>query len=172
MRYPSLAAVWFPLALIATICLSPSVATHRTAPDVPSNRDQIASSDHSLLFERSNLPPDIMEEVPKQFLASDRRFTGSSSESSAPTTLNTQLLRRRLPGNDYNIEGFDMMSAEAGFALGLSFFIILLLLLCCCCCGRRGGGGGSSCLWDLVAIVCLWEMCCDNDGVSDGFLRF
>jgi hypothetical protein len=88
---------------------------------------------------------------------------------------------RQLPGNDYNFDSFDFTSAEAGFAVGLSFFVIVIILLLCCCCaacsggggGRRYGGGGSSCLWDLVAIVCLWELCCDNDGVmNDGFMRF
>ena len=89
-----------------------------------------------------------------------------------------QQQQRQLPGNEM-MGDIDLMSAEAGFMVGFSFLIILLFLcLCCCCCRRRpygggGGGGGSNCLWDLVAIVCLWEMCCDNDGImGDGFMRF
>jgi hypothetical protein len=90
---------------------------------------------------------------------------------------------RMLPGNDYNMDNIDMSSAEAGFIVGIIFLVLLFLFVCCCCCnlimggGRRynngGGGRGSSCLWDLVAIVCLWELCCDNDGMmGDGFMRF
>lgn len=87
--------------------------------------------------------------------------------------------QRKLPGNDM-MSDIDLMSAEAGFMVGFGFLIVLIFLcLCCCCCRRRpygynnNGGGGSNCLWDLVAIVCLWEMCCDNDGImGDGFLRF
>jgi hypothetical protein len=90
-----------------------------------------------------------------------------------------QQQQRKLPGNEM-MGDFDLMSAEAGFVVGFAFLIVLLFLcLCCCCCGRSrpfGGynnGGGSNCLWDLVAIVCLWEMCCDNDGImGDGFMRF
>ena len=90
-----------------------------------------------------------------------------------------QQQQRKLPGNEM-MGDFDLMSAEAGFMVGFVFLIVLLFLcLCCCCCRRRPygynnqGGGGSNCLWDLVAIVCLWEMCCDNDGImGDGFMRF
>ena len=87
---------------------------------------------------------------------------------------------RKLPGNAM-MGDIDLNSAEAGFIVGFLFLIVLLFLcLCCCCCGGRSrpygynnGGGGSNCLWDLVAIVCLWEMCCDNDGIlGDGFMRF
>jgi hypothetical protein len=89
-----------------------------------------------------------------------------------------QQQQRKLPGNDM-MGNIDLMSAEAGFMIGFGFLIVLIFLcLCCCCCRRRpygynNNGGGSNCLWDLVAIVCLWEMCCDNDGImGDGFLSF
>jgi hypothetical protein len=92
----------------------------------------------------------------------DRPFeeTADDNASSSSSSYHPRL-RRRLPG-DYN---FDATSAEAGFAAGLLLLILLALLLCCCCCG--GGRGGCS-LWDLVAMVCLWEMCCDRDG-GDAF---
>jgi hypothetical protein len=160
------------LAWIATTCFTNNVAAvQHSETSIRSSRDtrdtQVFEQDQFRVFEPLN-SRNRMAESPNQVPASDRRYTDDTS-----TSKHRQLLRRRLPGNDYNMEGLDMMSAEAGFALGLSCFIILLLLLCCCCCGRRGGGGGgSSCLWDLVAVACLWEMCCDNDGVSDGFLRF
>ena len=96
---------------------------------------------------------------------------------------NQQQQRRHLPGNDMSdmMGNFDLTSAEAGFMMGfLSLIVLIFICLCCCCCGGRrrpygynNGGGGSNCLWDLVAIVCLWELCCDNDGImSDGFMRF
>lgn len=70
---------------------------------------------------------------------------------------------RRLQGN----YAFDPTSAEAGFAACLALFILLALLLCCCCCG---GGRGCS-LWDLVACVCLYELCCDDGvGAGDSFM--
>jgi len=78
-----------------------------------------------------------------------------------------QLRARRLPGS---YEGFDIDfdSEEAEMAVGFLLFIVLALLLCCCCCGgggRRYGGGGGGCgLWDIVACLCIWEMCCDRDG--------
>jgi hypothetical protein len=73
-------------------------------------------------------------------------------------------LRRRMPGVDYDLE-----SAEAGFVAGLLCVVLLLILLCCCCCG--GGRGGGCSLWDIVAIACLWEICCDRDGAAaDSFM--
>ena len=74
-----------------------------------------------------------------------------------------QLLRRRLPGGgDY----FDFGSAEAGFAAGVGFAVLALVLLCvCCCCGCS--------LWDVLAMLCLWEICCDNSSVvDDSFVAF
>jgi hypothetical protein len=72
-------------------------------------------------------------------------------------------LRRRMPGVDYDLE-----SAEMGFVAGLLCVVLLLILLCCCCCG--GGRGGGCSLWDIVALACLWEICCDRDGAADSFV--
>jgi hypothetical protein len=71
---------------------------------------------------------------------------------------------RALPGaEDY----FDMnrfSSTELGFAAGVSATILFLIVfICCCCCGRWS-------LWDVVALVCIWDMCCDRRGVDPGFL--
>jgi len=75
-------------------------------------------------------------------------------------------LRRRLLGNYYDLDfgDVDWTSAEGGFAAGFFFFLILLVLLCCCLCGR---GRGCS-LWDILACICIWELCCDDRAI-DGF---
>lgn len=52
-------------------------------------------------------------------------------------------------------------SEAAGFVVGLLLCILLLVCLCCCCCRR----GISLC--DILACVCLYEMCCD-DGAAVG----
>jgi hypothetical protein len=84
--------------------------------------------------------------------------------SSLPVRSQRTHLRRRMPGFDYDLE-----SAEAGFVAGLLCVVLLLLLLCCCCCG--GGRGGGCSLWDIVALACLWEICCDRDGAAaDSFM--
>jgi hypothetical protein len=72
-------------------------------------------------------------------------------------TVKSDIRRRRLPGSDYSLDFDQFDSAEAGFLAGILFVIALVCLLICCCCG------GCS-LWDLVAIACLWEICCDRDG--------
>jgi hypothetical protein len=159
MRYSSSVAAVIQLVWIAMTCCSDVVGA-ATALSAARIRSTGNSTPDAFLLPDPFRAPISMPEFPNH-----ARVVGTSTKKHRP------FLRRRLPGNDYTIDGWDMMSAEAGFALGLSCFIILLLLLCCCCCGRRRGGG-SSCLWDLVAVVCLWEMCCDNDGVGDGFLRF
>lgn len=91
-----------------------------------------------------------------------------NDSSTATSTSYRPKIRRRLPDGDYGFGSFDAASAEAGFAAGLLVLVLLALLLCCCCCG--GGRRGGCSLWDLVAMVCLWEMCCDRDGVGDGFM--
>jgi hypothetical protein len=77
----------------------------------------------------------------------------------------SKLLRgatRRLQGGDYfNFNSDDLMGAEAGFVGGVLFILLLAVLLCCCCC-RRGCS-----LWDLLACVCLYEICCDDRSVGD-----
>jgi hypothetical protein len=95
----------------------------------------------------------------------------SHARDNGATTTMYNLRHRRLPGEDYSNFTFDPSSAEAGFAVGFLFFIILALLLCCCLCGGRGGGRGCS-LCDILAIVCLWELCCDREGggmMDNGF---
>jgi hypothetical protein len=83
------------------------------------------------------------------------------NEQQQPSVSSFYLRHRQLQANNYS--NINMNSAEAGFiaAIVLLVLVILLLsLLCCCCCGR---GGGCS-LWDCVAMVCLWELCCDTGG--------
>jgi hypothetical protein len=95
-----------------------------------------------------------------------------SSQDYRPTTTLHNLRHRRLPGEDYSNFTFDPSSAEAGFAVGFLFFIILALLLCCCLCGGGRGGGRGCSLCDILAIVCLWELCCDREGggmMDNGF---
>lgn len=70
------------------------------------------------------------------------------------------LRRRRLPGGaDYGFDFGNMEEAEIGFLAGMLFFVALICFLICCCCG------GCS-LWDIVALACLWELCCDRDGAA------
>jgi hypothetical protein len=63
---------------------------------------------------------------------------------------------RRLP--DYNINTDQLMGAEAGFVAAIVLVFLLLALLCCCCCGRRRGCS----ICDILACVCLYEICCDD----------
>jgi hypothetical protein len=96
----------------------------------------------------------------------------ASSAAWLDTTTLHNLRHRRLPGEDYSNFTFDPSSAEAGFAVGFLFFIILALLLCCCLCGGGRGGGRGCSLCDILAIVCLWELCCDREGggmMDNGF---
>ena len=73
--------------------------------------------------------------------------------------------RRRLPGG---VDSMDFSSPEAQSALIL--VVIVLLLLCCCC---RGGRRGGCSLCDILACVCIYEMCCDNDGAPlNDFISF
>jgi hypothetical protein len=93
--------------------------------------------------------------------ASTHRFLyGAESNLNVDSNLRTVksgIRRRRLPGSDYSLDFDQFDSAEAGFLAGILFVIALVCLLICCCCG------GCS-LWDLVAVACLWEICCDRDG--------
>jgi hypothetical protein len=96
------------------------------------------------------------------------QFTPPTSESEGSRA------SRKLPGmDDYIPSGFDLGSAEVGAALAGGILLLVIFCLICSClrciCGggggyRRGGGGGcGGCLWDLVALVCLWELCCDRE---------
>lgn len=79
-----------------------------------------------------------------------RRSPSSSGKQPKPSHLK-ETQRRRLAGYE------DIVNDPA--ALGSILFILILFFLLCCC---RG------CLCDLLACVCLYEMCCD-DGVVGGF---
>ena len=68
---------------------------------------------------------------------------------------------RRLPGSPIN---WDFDSPESQSAL---IILLIVLLFCCCWGGRRGGCS----LCDILACVCIYEMCCDNGGVND-FMSF
>jgi hypothetical protein len=69
-------------------------------------------------------------------------------------------LRRQLPGYD-GFQGFGGMAGMGGSAL---LVIVVLLVLCCLCSGR-------SSICDILACVCIYEMCCD-DGNIGGFNLF
>lgn len=77
------------------------------------------------------------------------------------TRLGSSTANRNLPGGDYNLDFDYYDAAEAAFFAGILFTIALVCFLICCCCG------GCS-LWDLVALVCLWELCCDRGGPMPG----
>jgi hypothetical protein len=73
---------------------------------------------------------------------------------------------RRLNGAYDGFEDFDLKSAEAGFAFAVVLFIVLVVMLCCCCCP----GTGCS-LWDIVACLCIWELCSTATAVHSTILR-
>ena len=78
----------------------------------------------------------------------------------------TTMLRgseRRLPGG-YEFDKLAFENEEAAtLALGILFLLLLLALFCCCCC--RGRRGCSFC--DILACVCLYELCCDDGRIGD-----
>jgi hypothetical protein len=56
----------------------------------------------------------------------------------------------------------------------VSFLIIvgvILFLLCCCCSGgrrgRRRSSGGSCGLCDILACICIWDICFDRADPTD-----
>lgn len=82
----------------------------------------------------------------------------NSNEIHTRPTLRTQASsrseqRRKLPGEYPNFDFSDP-------AMASTIVVVLLLLFLLCCC--RGM------LCDILACVCLYEMCCD-DGVVGGF---
>ena len=86
--------------------------------------------------------------------------------ASEENTVYQSLRTRKLPGESYFDFDIDSLaSAEAGFAAGAVFVVVLLIILICCCCGRCS-------LWDIVAMVCLWEMCCDREVDPSAFAAF
>jgi hypothetical protein len=80
-------------------------------------------------------------------------------EEDHPTVARTNL-RRQLPGNEFT--DFGKMGAGVG---GTALLVIIgLVVLCCLCSGRWS-------LCDILACVCIYEMCCD-DGNIGGFRLF
>jgi hypothetical protein len=75
-------------------------------------------------------------------------------------------LHRRLP-YDFRVDFADSLgdfnTTEAGFAAGILFTILLLCCLFCMCCG----GGARCSLWDCLALLCIWEICCDGRQPTD-----
>jgi hypothetical protein len=75
----------------------------------------------------------------------------------------TNLRQRQLPGNE-GFKGFEGMMA-GGSAMTL-LVVVAVVLLCCCLCS-----GGRWSLCDILACVCIYELCCD-DGNIGGFRLF
>lgn len=69
---------------------------------------------------------------------------------------------RRLPG------GFDDMDFDSPEAQSALILLFIVLLVCCCWGGRRGGCS----LCDILACVCIYEMCCDNGAPMNDFMSF
>jgi hypothetical protein len=120
-----------------------------------------------LFFVNSSFGHQVSDE-----LQQSNRIIRPSSFSSPSTVHSSQdsrvlidnsLRQRRLPGAAYGEYDFgNMDSAEAGFIAGILFLVVMICLLLCCCCGRCS-------LWDIVALACLWELCCDRDGAAGDF---
>jgi hypothetical protein len=87
-----------------------------------------------------------------------RQSTGHESFSSSNN--NSNHTYRQLEYLDFNTD--ELGPEEIGF---LVIVVVLLLLLCCCCSGGRRGGGCSLC--DILAAICIWDMCCEGSNPSD-----
>ncbi|KAL7555786.1 hypothetical protein ACA910_003936 [Epithemia clementina (nom. ined.)] len=114
--------------------------------------------------------PTILEEMVGAALASYDPTLSDSGDSSSSSSSSLRLFAiqgrpdrrgRRLPGGAaYG----DISEEDAMAAAVVVGGLILLLCLCCCCCRRWS-------LWDLVACVCLYELCCDDrvgEAMDDG----
>lgn len=91
---------------------------------------------------------------------------GDAVSSSAPPASEHLILAsatasrlRHLQG--YNINADELEAAEIGFLVAIA--LLLLVCILCCCCRRCN-------LWDIVALACLWEICCDRDDSVGGFM--
>ena len=71
---------------------------------------------------------------------------------------NANNLRRQLPGNDYFQGDFESFGGMGG---SLLLVALAVLVLCCLC-------GGRLSICDMLACVCIYELCCD-DGNIGGF---
>lgn len=70
---------------------------------------------------------------------------------------------RRLPYDTDIVDFKDMETAELAFLVGFLFAMFLLCCMVCFCCG-----GGTRCsLWDCLALLCIWEICCDGRNPTD-----
>lgn len=89
-----------------------------------------------------------------------------ASQSITETTTMQTPERRLQEGGDFSeyYKDLDVESLEEGMALGgaLLLIMIVLCLLCCCCQMCCGGRGGGCSLWDMLAILCCYEMFCDD----------
>jgi hypothetical protein len=75
---------------------------------------------------------------------------------------NDNHLYRQLEYLDFNTD--QLGPEEVGF---LVIVAVILLLLCCCCSGGRGRRGGGCSLCDILALVCIWDICCDQGDPTD-----
>jgi hypothetical protein len=88
----------------------------------------------------------------------------AAGNESLNNSSNNHQLDRQLEYLDFNTD--QLGAAEVGFLVGILVVVVLILLLLCCCCGcGRGGGGCSVC--DILAAICIWEMCCDQGDPTD-----
>jgi hypothetical protein len=88
----------------------------------------------------------------------------SAGLESLDSSSNNHYLSRQLEYLDFDTD--QLGAAEVGFLVGILVVVVLILFLLCCCCGcGRGGGGCSVC--DILAAICIWEMCCDQGDQTD-----
>ena len=98
----------------------------------------------------------------------DTRYTTSEGQQASAYELKLRG-KRRLNGAYDDFEKLDLKSVEAGFALAVVLLLVVVVMFCCCCCCPRNGCS----LWDIVACLCIWELCCDRDGGAfNDFSRF
>jgi hypothetical protein len=88
----------------------------------------------------------------------------SAGQESLNSSSNNHHLYRQLEYLDFNTN--QLGTAEVGFLVGILVVVVLILLLLCCCCGCGGRGGGCS-VCDILAAICIWEMCCDQGDPTD-----
>jgi hypothetical protein len=121
------------------------------------NSVQAAAS--SSLGMKDHISMQVPSNSPKHNL---RQSTGHESLDSSS---NNNHLYRRLEYLDFKT---DLGPEEVSF---LVIVAVIIFVLCCLCSGgRRGGrrGGGSSCgLCDILACVCIWDICCDRADPTD-----
>ena len=97
-----------------------------------------------------NTPSEVS---PHKFNTIDEIHARPTLRAQASSSSKQQNTTRRMPGEYPNFDFNDPAMASA-----IVLIALLLFLLCCC----RGM------LCDILACVCLYEMCCD-DGVVGGF---